>query len=379
MKIERRYDLDWLRIIAFTVLIFFHGAIFFIPGGLPIIQNAETSPTLDAFVALSSQFRLALLFFISGVGIGFARRVRNPGEFIRERSLRLLIPLTVGLAVIVPPMVYIEKLHIGEVSGDFLSFYRGFFSSGVYPQGNLSWHHLWFIAYLYLYCLLGLKAFDRLSALPPQARIIAWGNDARVYAFILPLLAAELPLRLFFPGFPDLIHDWANFFHWFLILLAGFHVAHRPGILDNAERLRVRSLILAVLSAAMLFTLFYRNGRIYLSPEEPYVVPLYIALCVIRMTLVWTCILSCLGFASRYLRKPGRLLGYLNESVYPLFILHLTVMTAISYYVVDWDANLWLKYFAVTALTVVTILFLYHFAIRPFNIPRVMFGMRPRG
>ncbi len=61
----RRYDLDWLRLIAFGILIYFHTAIIFVPDGLPLVQNAESSEWMHRFVAFSSQFRLALLFMIS--------------------------------------------------------------------------------------------------------------------------------------------------------------------------------------------------------------------------------------------------------------------------------------------------------------------------
>ena len=78
---SRRYDLDWLRVIAFLVLIYFHTAIFFVSGGIPMIQNVQTSAVLDVFVNISSQFRLALLFLISGAGVAFAKkRTTNKGE-----------------------------------------------------------------------------------------------------------------------------------------------------------------------------------------------------------------------------------------------------------------------------------------------------------
>jgi hypothetical protein len=63
---ERRADLDWLRVIAFWLLIYFHAAIAFVPGGIPMIQNAEVSPVLQVMVGFLHEFRLALLFLISG-------------------------------------------------------------------------------------------------------------------------------------------------------------------------------------------------------------------------------------------------------------------------------------------------------------------------
>ncbi len=160
---QRRHELDWLRVIAFFVLIYFHAAIIFIPGSLPMLQNADTSPVLEVFVQISSQFRLGLLFMISGIGVAFAQRRRNANEFLLERSQRLLIPLGLGILLLVPPMVYAEKLSLGQVAVDFWEFYPTFFTTGVYPRGNLSWHHFWFLVYLYLFCLIGLPLYKHLT------------------------------------------------------------------------------------------------------------------------------------------------------------------------------------------------------------------------
>jgi peptidoglycan/LPS O-acetylase OafA/YrhL len=152
---ERRADLDWLRVIAFWLLIYFHAAIAFVPGGIPMIQNAEVSPVLQVMVGFLHEFRLALLFLISGVGVSFALRHRNRAQFMRDRAVRLLVPLVFGVLVIVPPMIFLEKRFIAEFTGSFAEFYPTFFIDGVYPVGNLSWHHYWFIFYLFLFCMLG--------------------------------------------------------------------------------------------------------------------------------------------------------------------------------------------------------------------------------
>ena len=137
----RRADLDWLRVIAFGLLIYFHAAIAFIPNGIPMIQNPEPSLVLQVLVSFLHQFRLALLFLISGVGVCFALRYRSGAGFMRDRAIRLLVPLAFGMLVLVPPMVFLEKRFIGEFSGSFLDFYPMLFTEGVYPDGHLSWHH----------------------------------------------------------------------------------------------------------------------------------------------------------------------------------------------------------------------------------------------
>jgi hypothetical protein len=376
---ERRYDLDWLRVIAFAVLIYYHTAIFFIPGGLPMIQNGDTSPLLEILVQISSQFRLGLLFLISGVGVAFARRRRTTGSFVAERSRRLLVPLSVGILLVVPPMVYLEKVFLGEFAGNLWNFYPRFFTQGVYPQGNLSWHHFWFVAYLYLFCILGLRLFSQLDGSNDSVSrtINRYSKGFGLYAFIVPLFIAEVALRAFFPGFRDLIHDWASFTHWFLLFLAGFTIANHIAALDSAVALRRYSLFGAVLTTLLMF-FFFGGTDFNVDRSDPYVIAKYVGYCGLRMSMAWCCLLSCLGFAGKYLRSGGPLLSYLNEAVYPLFILHLTIITALGFATVELQWGLWQKYFFITTGTIILVLASYHVLIRPFDVMRMLFGVKPR-
>ena len=376
---SRRYDLDWVRVLAFLIVIYFHAAIIFIDGGLPLIQNNEVSPSLDLFVTISSQFRIALLFFVSGVGVAFARRRRNPAEFIRERSLRLLPPFLFGILMVVPPIVYTEKLFLGQFDGSYLEFYPTFFTEGIYPKGNLSWHHFWFIAYLFLYCLMGVGVFkwfdDKGRAWLDQH--FSAQKRFSIYKLIVPLIAIEILLRAFFPGFRDLIHDWASFFHWFLIFLAGFVIAHNEKLLDHITQLRHISLIGAI--SATLFLFVFLGGPsfdIHTSLPITTLVPAFALYCVARMIMVWCAILTCVGYAGRYLRATTPGLSYLNEAVFPLFILHLTIIEILGFWVVGLDWSLWFKYLVITTLTIVLVLLIYQLLIRPFGFMRLLFGVK---
>jgi len=381
MITSRRYDLDWVRAIAFLILIYFHTAIIFIPGGIPMIQNAETSQFLLTFVTISTQFRLALLFFVSGVGVAFARRRRTSAGFIQERSKRLLIPLIVGILLVVPPMVYTEKVFLGDFTGSLLEFYPHFFTDGVYPRGNLSWHHFWFIAYLYLFCLLGTGVFNWIET-RGKPHIEYWISRMQgmgIYRFVIPLFLVEVLLRAVFPGFRDLIHDWASFFHWFLIFTAGFVIANNESLLNTAAKMRHYSLLGATVSTGLLY--LFLGGpdfQVDRSAELYYLIPAYITWCAVHMIMVWCAILACVGYAAEHLRFSNRYLRYINEAVYPLFILHLTTITILGYWVVPLEWNLWLKFFFITTMTILCILVVYHFIIRPFDTMRLLFGVKKR-
>ncbi len=379
---ERRADLDWLRVIAFWLLIYYHAAIAFIPGGIPMIQNAESSPVLQVMAGFLHEFRLALLFLISGVGVSFALRQRNKVQFMQDRAVRLLVPLIFGVLVIVPPMIFLEKQFIGAFSGSFAEFYPKFFTQGVYPHGNLSWHHYWFIVYLYLYCLVGWPIFAYFKRAAGRNELAHWSQrlsrGGYLYLAIVPLAVVEVLLRAWFPGFPDLIHDWANFSHWFMIFTAGFLLASSRPLLDRTQQLRRFSLALAMATTAMMFVQFW-------SAEEGHFTPLvngetdiatYVWFCVLRVSNVWFWLLACLGFAGRYLQRPSRVLTYLNGAVYPLFCLHLTIIVALGFLIVPLDWSILMKYLAITTGTIVVSLGSYEILWRRIGWLRPLLGAK---
>ena len=120
----RRHDLDWLRIILFGLLIPFHVSIgiYWTSYGEqinPNLENSERSGFLDysedeqdaainlytqesvdptsMFLHWMHQWRLAALFMISGFGTAFAFNNRNWQQFIKERFIRLLVPMIFGV------------------------------------------------------------------------------------------------------------------------------------------------------------------------------------------------------------------------------------------------------------------------------------------
>ncbi len=380
---ERRADLDWLRVIAFWLLIYYHAAIAFMPGGIPMIQNADTSPVLQVMAGFLHEFRLALLFLISGVGVSFALRHRNKALFMRERAVRLLVPLVFGVLVIVPPMIFLEKQFIGAFTGSFAEFYPKFFTEGVYPRGNLSWHHYWFIAYLYLFCLLGWPIFAYFKRAAGRRQLARWSQKLSrggcLYLALVPLAVVEILLRAWFPGFPDLIHDWANFSHWFLIFTAGFLLASSRPLLDRTQQLRGLSFALAMITTVTLFAQFWLPENGHFSPlvNGETDIATYAWFCVLRVSNVWFWLLACLGFAGRYLQRPSRLLTYLNGAVYPLFCLHLTIIVALGYVIVPLDWSILTKYLAITTGTIVVSLGGYELLWRRNAWLRPLLGLKP--
>ncbi len=368
--LERRPDLDWIRVIAFGVLIFFHAAVAFMPHAIPMTVNAVPSPTMMAFVAFLHQFRLSLLFLVSGMGICFALRRRSTREFLLNRMHRLVVPLIFGVLVLVPPMVWMEKRYAGQFQGSLLDLYFELFTHGVYPHGYLSWHHFWFVAYLFLMCGLLVPIVNWLRT-PNGERLFSYWlakmvPGAAIYWMILPLVVVELLLRVWFPGFRDLLHDWASFSHWFLVLLAGYGLASHAPLFDRIKALVWISVVLACSCSVLMFQLFYDPSTGDLAPMQSSL-PLwlgYLIYCVLGMTNVWCWVLACTGLALRFLTRGGPILNYLNDAVYPLFCLHLPVMVAWETVLLPLDWPVLIKYCALTGATLVTTLLFHHVVVR---------------
>ena len=111
----RRYDVDWLRVIAIGLLLIYHLAIGFQPWGMMIgfITNEKTWQTLWYPMSMLNVWRIPLLFFISGMGVYFAIQNRNWKQLLMERGKRILIPFLFGWFCIVPLNIYIWQYHNG--------------------------------------------------------------------------------------------------------------------------------------------------------------------------------------------------------------------------------------------------------------------------
>jgi glucan biosynthesis protein C len=110
----RRYDLDWLRIIAFGLLILYHTGMFYVTWDWHV-KSVHAGPAAEWAMMLLNPWRLALLFFISGVALRFAAdKLRRP-KLSRERAVRLGLPILFGMIVIVAPQSWLQLVESGRV------------------------------------------------------------------------------------------------------------------------------------------------------------------------------------------------------------------------------------------------------------------------
>ncbi len=105
------------------------------------------------------QWRLPLLFFISGVGIHFSLAKRSVVAFAGERIVRLFIPLLFAMFFTIPSQAYFEWLQEGKINISYWQFYPSVWDMVPYPDGSLTWSDMWFVVYLFVFCMLLIPVF----------------------------------------------------------------------------------------------------------------------------------------------------------------------------------------------------------------------------
>ena len=116
---SRRYDLDWLRVLAFGLLILYHVGKFYAADSGWHVKSAHTAEWLQYPMLFSNQWRMSLLFVISGLALSFVWGRYSPGKLALRRAWRLLVPLVFGMAFVVAPQPYYEALGKGLIEPGF--------------------------------------------------------------------------------------------------------------------------------------------------------------------------------------------------------------------------------------------------------------------
>ncbi|QSQ14310.1 acyltransferase family protein [Myxococcus landrumensis] len=315
---SHRPDLDWLRVVAILVLHFFHTGMMFNTWDWHL-KSPVALPSLEWTMDILHHVRMPLLMVISGVGTALALRHRSVRAFAGDRARRLLVPVLFGMLVVVPPQIYVERVFRGEFQGGYADFYPSVFALVPYPAGSLSWHHLWFVVYLFVYCVLALPLFALLGqprAKPWLEKLEAWlCRGANGVWLAAPLVLNDLWLHTY-PVTHALVDDPQNFGHYGLLFLMGHTLGRAPRLWEVlVER---RWVLLGV--SAVLFAVMAPENEFPLVPEM-----------LGRGTSQWLFILTALAWARRSIQTRRPWLRYAAERSYPFYILHQTVIIVVGF------------------------------------------------
>jgi glucan biosynthesis protein C len=362
----RLHYLDWLRVLAILTVLVYHSSRFF---NMEVwhVKNPTWYPWVEVWNRFATAWLLPLLFVISGASLFFAVGKGGGGKFVKDKALRLLVPLLVCDFTHASLQVYLERLTHGQFSGSYFQYLPTYFFDDFEWQGM----HLWYLWVLFLFSVLlyplmrwlkgrGRDVLSKLGDLlaPPGA----------VYALALP---AILLAALFDYQSTDLKNAGWIFFVYLWLTLAGFLVVSRESVQASIQRLRWFSLAIGLILVGYSLFLLGMGGLPAFGTWR------YTLGWGIRALGSWCCVLAILGFGRKYLDFSTSFLKYANEGVLPFYILHQTLLLSVGYFVVGWVIPDLLKWMLILVLSFAIIMVLYEFLVRRFNVMRFLFGMKP--
>lgn len=343
---ERRYDIDWLRIIAIGLLLIYHIGIIFQPWGIyyGFIQSSVTSSTLFIPMSMINIWRIPLLFFVSGMGVCFSLRRRNWKQLLIERSQRILLPLIFGVLFIVPLHVYLFQIY---------------YDQEIVYSPNLG--HLWFLANISIYVvqIIGFAFFDKeynyryfnfLRNLLEQPYYI--------YIFIIPFVIEAVIIN------PDYFSLYVGSGHGFVLGMLAFFsgflfVAIGDKFWSAVTVTRNKSLIAAMVLFFIRYFYFELNAPNYLSAVE---------------SLCW--IFTIFGYGLKYLNKSSKLLNYLSQAAYPVYIIHMFFLYLGATLIFPLDLHITFDIIFLVIFTFSSCYIFYEFIIRRISVIRPLFGLK---
>lgn len=367
----RQHFLDWLRVLAFAYLVLYHTALMFVDWSFHI-ESGHNYEALKPLLILTANWRLDLLFLVSGVAISFMMTTFTIGGFLKQRVVKLFIPCTFAIAFIVAPQAYFEALFKGLIEPGAWQFWTTQYFSFSWMDGMIApfptYNHMWYVVYLFIYTVVLAPLFIFINTPKGQTYLsilenwITKGFRILWAPYILYLSA------FFYTGHNNVTHalndDWFGHFIFLYILVMGVLFVRMPKTWQVFEDNRYVSLTLALVSYWVILTKNYTGLLPVISWD------------LMEMIIKWSWVATLIGFGRHYLNYTNDFLRYANSIVYPFFILHQTVIIIIGYYIIDWGMHGIFELIAINIGTLVICLVLIELVIKKLNILRLLFGLK---
>ncbi len=397
-RAPRRVELDWLRTLVVLGIIPYHALVIFGASSAVYIKSTQFNPALGVIGGFVLTWGIPLIFLMSGAAARLALEHRTAGAYVRERFARLFVPLLVVALLLSPVQIYFvllsdpslasaspvpipnpEQLHnFGTFYGTYVSLLVATvrdYSSGI---GGFTLSHLWFVPRLLVVSLLtlaliqvtrrfGLHVPVWIAGLLERPAVFLFGGGlvvALVWALLEPGWLGRLTAHW---PYTDI---WSEFFLDFALFVCGYLVYGHRRLLDGVRDLRLVCLALGL-------AIWIGIGGVTLlgkAPPSGYA-PASVLFSAARSMSAWLLCFALLGLAMRYFTTTTRLQRYLSYASFPVYLLHLPVLTISAYYLLKLSLPWYLHLLLILTVTLLVSFGFFEFVIRHIPFIRFLFGV----
>ena len=264
-------------------------------------------------------FRLPLFFAMSGFFLALLLTRKGFRQTARNRTMRILIPLLVGLVTIVPLLVLAAEATGVSTRGDGAPETGGTFAFE--PS------FLWFLWYLLIVDGVAISAYLLAPAHLARAGKVVRGAIERP---LLGICALAVPTALTLWSEPTWVQDPdASTFvpelpalaYYALFFALGATLFNSRDVVQGLARSAWRWAAVAAAAAIPAGMLFGLHNSAHGTSAA-----LHAAALLIYAIATWTCLLALVGLATRYLDRPRPVFRYVADSSYWIYLSHLPAM-----------------------------------------------------
>lgn len=371
---DRVHYMDNLRALAMLAGVVFHAAFAYSPLMHPIwpAADAASSAIVDAFAWFLHMFRMPLFFAISGYFAALLVARRGMAGLFRNRGARVLLPLVLFTPLVAASMGRLTERAAGTSShpSPALAWIRAYIDQHGAMPSMPGWAHLWFLFYLLLFTLmvwiattLELGRIGRRIAAMPAVVLVA--GLPLLLAPALALTGVPWPAPEFFV--PAL---WALLFFGAYFAF-GYQLFHHQALLERMRPLSTFLPLGAVAAYAALFRL--TDGFVAArSSAGLHLLHALLEACAGLWMTLW-----CLLAAKRWLDTRNATMRWLADGSYWVYIVHLPLLLAIQYRLLDMQLH-WTAKFAISVLGTALLSFAsYQLLVRHTVLGRLLNGKAP--
>lgn len=302
--------IDNLRTIVVSLLIVYHLAMAYNSWGETNYIFFERVNPIASIVVFMSPWFMPLMFLLAGVSASFSIRKRGYSSFIKERFIRLGIPLMVGIIIINPVLSFVaDKTHNGYV-GNYFEHYSVYFTrytdlTGY--DGGFTLGHFWFIAVLILISCAG-------CGISRVIECISKNNKNTI-------VVINCVIIIFAIGLFDIAFFGKRIPTYLCIYLLGYYLFSDQDFLEKLIKIKWIFVPLFLLSSVMNAILF-----VYIEDYE-----LLNNICNYVSFISGIPALLCIG--KEYLDYSNKISRYCSKLSYVFYSVHFPIVVLCQYFI----------------------------------------------
>lgn len=353
---SRLFYVDNLRIFLISLVVLHHLAITYGAPGSWYYNEVEadliSSIPFSMFVATNQAFFMGMFFLISAFFMWPSLKRKGTLVFVKDRLLRLGIPLAGFYLLMSPLSVYLLVRFVDGMDISFWSFISAGRGRGFGP--------MWFVEALLLFSLIYVALFAMKKKRKQEIeKIRPFPSIHRIILFALSISFGTFIIRIWLPvgwamGFTGF--QFPHFLQYISLFIIGI-VSYKNNWLNSIDYKKgLRWFVFVQVMIFVVFPVLFYFGGATEGVLDRFIGGLHwqsLAYSVWEQLVGFSMIIALLGIFRERLNKQGRLAMGMSSSAYAVYIFHTPILLMIGVVFMSWDIYPLLKFIVLAPVSLI--------------------------